>query len=60
MIPESFIEDLKYRCQIEEVISSYVELKRAAGIFKGLCPFHSEKSPSFTVYPDTQSFFCYG
>ena len=60
MIPASVIEDLRYRCDIESVISSYVSLKRAGSNLKGLCPFHSEKTPSFTVYPETQSFYCFG
>lgn len=60
MIPANIIEDIKYRCDIENVISSYVTLKRAGNNLKGLCPFHSEKTPSFTVYPGTQSFYCFG
>ncbi len=60
MIPQSFIDELKYRLNIEEVVSSYVPLKRAGKNLKGLCPFHSEKTPSFTVYPDTNSFYCFG
>lgn len=60
MIPRSFIQQLVSRCDIEDVISSYVVLKRAGRNVKGLCPFHSEKTPSFTVYPDTQSFYCFG
>lgn len=60
MIPESFIEELKYRSDIEQVISSYVSLKRTGRNLKGLCPFHSEKTPSFTVYPENQSFYCFG
>lgn len=60
MIPESFIEDLKFHCDIESVVSSYVNLKRNGRILKGLCPFHSEKTPSFTVYPESQSFYCFG
>lgn len=60
MIPDRFLQDLKYRCDIEDVISSYVTLKRAGRNIKGLCPFHSEKTPSFTVYPGTQSFYCFG
>ncbi len=60
MIPASVIEDIRYRNDIESVISSYVTLKRAGSKLKGLCPFHSEKTPSFTVYPDTQSFYCFG
>ena len=60
MIPSNIIEDIRYRCDIESVISSYVTLKRAGSNLKGLCPFHSEKTPSFTVYPATQSFYCFG
>lgn len=60
MIPSNIIEDIRYRCDIESVISSYVTLKRAGSNLKGLCPFHSEKTPSFTVYPSTQSFYCFG
>lgn len=60
MIPDSVIDDIRYRCDIESVISSYVTLKRAGSNLKGLCPFHSEKTPSFTVYPETQSFYCFG
>ncbi len=59
-LPESFIEELKYRSDIAQTISSYVNLKRAGRMHKGLCPFHSEKSPSFTVYNDSQSFYCFG
>ncbi len=59
-IPESFITELTSRCDIESTISSYVPLKRAGRTLKGLCPFHGEKTPSFTVYPETASFYCYG
>ncbi len=60
MIPHSIIEDLKYRSEICDVISSYVALKRAGNNMNGLCPFHSERTPSFTVFPATQSFYCFG
>ena len=60
MIPDSFLEELKQRCDIESLISSYVLLKRAGRNLKGLCPFHSEKTPSFVVYPESQSFYCFG
>lgn len=60
MIPDSFIQELKYNSDIEQVISSYVNLKRRGRNLVGLCPFHSEKTPSFTVYPDSQSFYCFG
>ena len=60
MIPRSFIEQLVNRVEIEDIVSSYVQLKRAGRNPKGLCPFHSEKSPSFVLYPDTQSLYCFG
>jgi len=60
MIPHSIIEDLKYRLDIVDVISSYVTLKRAGNNMNGSCPFHSERTPSFTVFPATQSFYCFG
>ena len=59
-IPNSVIEDIRYRCDIEDVIGSYLTLKRAGTNLKGLCPFHSEKTPSFVVYKDTQSYYCFG
>jgi len=59
-LPEGFIEDLKFRNPVEEVISSYVTLKRAGSNLVGLCPFHNEKSPSFTVFPATRGFYCFG
>ena len=60
MLPESFLNELKYRTDIEQVISRYVQLRRRGRNLTGLCPFHAEKTPSFTVYPDTQSFYCFG
>ena len=60
MIPESFIEELKYRSDIEQIVSPYVRLKRSGRNLTGLCPFHSEKSPSFVVYPENQSFIVSG
>ena len=60
MIPDSFIEELRYRCDIEQIISSYTQLKRTGRTLKGLCPFHSEKTPSFVVYPENHSFYCFG
>ena len=59
-ISDSFINDLKLRTDINDVISTYVTLKRRGRTYVGLCPFHNEKTPSFTVYPDTQSFYCFG
>ena len=60
MIPASVIEDLKFRNSIEDVISSYVTLQRSGANLKGLCPFHSEKSPSFTVYIGDGHYYCFG
>ena len=60
MIPDSFIERLRDECDVEAVVSSYLTLKRRGRTLTGLCPFHSEKTPSFTVYPDSQSFYCFG
>ena len=60
MIPANIIEDIKFRNEIENVISQYVTLKRAGSNYSGLCPFHSEKTPSFVVFPGTQSFYCFG
>lgn len=60
MIPESFIDELKYASDIERTVSSYVAIKRRGRNLVGLCPFHSERTPSFTVYPDTASYYCFG
>ena len=60
MIPHEYIEELTRRTDIVEMVGSYVQLKRKGRLYGGLCPFHSEKSPSFYVYPDTQSFYCFG
>ena len=57
---EEFLTELKMRCDIEQTISMYVPLKRRGKNLVGLCPFHNEKTPSFTVYPDSQSFYCFG
>ncbi len=59
-IPEDIINEIKYRNDIETVISQYVTLKRRGKNLVGLCPFHGEKTPSFTVYPETSSFYCFG
>ena len=59
-IAQEFLEQLKDRNDVESVVSSYVNLKRAGRNLVGLCPFHNEKSPSMVVYNDTQSFYCFG
>lgn len=57
---EEFLSELRMRTDIENLISSYVVLKRRGKTLVGLCPFHNEKTPSFTVYPESQSFYCFG
>ncbi|MBR4296444.1 MAG: DNA primase [Clostridia bacterium] len=60
MIPREVVEEIVYRADIVDTIGSYVTLKRAGSNYGGLCPFHSEKTPSFTVFPATRSFYCFG
>lgn len=60
MIPQDFIEEVKQRNPIEDVVSAYVSLKRAGSNMVGCCPFHSERTPSFTVFPSTQTCHCFG
>ena len=57
---EEFLSELRMRTDIENLISSYVVLKRRGKTLVGLCPFHNEKTPSFTVYSESQSFYCFG
>ncbi|TFZ08680.1 DNA primase [Ramlibacter humi] len=59
-IPQSFIQELLARADVVEIVGRYVQLKKAGANFQGLCPFHSEKSPSFTVSPTKQFFHCFG
>ena len=59
-IPNSFIMQLRQTADIEDVMSSYCSITRAGRNQKCLCPFHSEKTPSMVIYPDTQSFYCFG
>ncbi len=58
--PESFLQELKLRNDITEIVSSYVNLKRRGRNMVGLCPFHGEKTPSFNVYTENGSFYCFG
>jgi DNA primase len=60
MIPQSFIQDLLARVDIADVVGRYVQLKKAGQNLLGLCPFHGEKTPSFTVSPSKQFFHCFG
>lgn len=59
-LPSSFLSELKMRSDITEIVSSYVNLKRRGRNMVGLCPFHSEKTPSFNIYPENGSFYCFG
>ena len=60
MFPQRFIDDLRLQADIVRVIQDYVSLKKAGVKFKGLCPFHSEKTPSFTVDQEKGFFHCFG
>ena len=59
-IPDSYLQELRSRADIEQLISPYVQLRRGGRILMGLCPFHNEKTPSFAVYPENGSFYCFG
>lgn len=56
----SVVDEIKQRLDVVEVIGSYVALKKTGSTYKGLCPFHTEKTPSFVVFPDSQSWHCFG
>ena len=58
--PESFLQELKLRNDITELVSSYITLKRRGRNMVGLCPFHGEKTPSFNIYTENGSFYCFG
>ena len=59
-IPEEVIEEIKLTSDIVALISDYLPLKRTGKSYKGLCPFHNERTPSFNVNPDDQFFYCFG
>ncbi|MCL6547829.1 MAG: DNA primase [Alicyclobacillus sp.] len=59
-IPESFVDEVRRRVDIVDVVSEYVQLRRSGHNFVGLCPFHNERSPSFSVSPDRQVYYCFG
>src|SRR5579872_2625829 len=60
LFSQQFIDDLRFQANIVQVVQDYVPLKRAGATYKGLCPFHSEKTPSFYVDPDKGFFHCFG
>ncbi len=60
MIAREVIEEILGRTDIVSLIGGYVALRRAGSNYTGLCPFHSERTPSFTVYPSSNSFYCFG
>jgi DNA primase len=60
LFPQQFIDDVRLQANIVQVVQEYVPLKRAGTTYKGLCPFHSEKTPSFHVVPDKGFFHCFG
>ena len=60
LFPQQFIDDLRLQANIVQVVQEYVPLKRAGNSYKGLCPFHSEKTPSFNVIPEKGFFHCFG
>jgi hypothetical protein len=59
-IPQSFIQELVARADVVDIVGRYVQLKKGGANFMGLCPFHAEKSPSFTVSPTKQFYHCFG
>src|SRR5436190_391530 len=60
LFPQTFIDDLRLQANILQVVQEYVPLKKVGRTYKGLCPFHSEKTPSFHVDPEKGFFHCFG
>src|SRR5258708_15895380 len=60
LFPQTFIDDLRLQANILQVVQEYVTLRKAGTSYKGLCPFHSEKTPSFQVHPEKGFFHCFG
>ncbi len=57
---DPIVDEIKQRVDLVDLIAQRVELKKAGRYFKGLCPFHREKTPSFVVYPDQGTYHCFG
>ena len=60
LFPQQFIDDLRLQANILQVVQEYVPLKKAGSVYKGLCPFHNERTPSFQVSPEKGFFHCFG
>ena len=59
-IPEQIIDEIRQRCDMASLVGQYLALEKRGKNMLGLCPFHSEKTPSFTVTPEKQLFYCFG
>ena len=59
-LSDDFISEVKYRNDLGELAASYMQLKRRGRNLVGLCPFHGEKTPSFNIYTENGSFYCFG
>src|SRR3954463_12113118 len=59
-VPDSTVDEIKRRLDVVDIISQTVQLKRSGRSFKGLCPFHGERTPSFYIFPETGTWRCFG